>query len=616
VPWTADLIGTNGLIDAQLVVDAVAAARRVSTRSAQLAVAGSAVGALSTVLGPASSASRRAPVAVNGAAIAAEVQALVSARTITSWHPAIAEAPQPWHEMDIPAVLAALSTGPDGLGPDQVRHRRILPHRPPPTMLRLSTAVRAELTNPLTPVLGVGAALAAAVGSMTDAALVAGVVGMNAFIGGVQHLRAEVSIERLIKVSNSVVVVHRLVGSGVVGRDELVAGDLVELVAGQVVPADCRVLETEGCEVDESVLTGESLPVMKEPTATPGADVAERTCMVYEGTTVSSGRALAVVVAVGAATEVGRSLINAPEPPPSGVEARLMSLTALTVPITLASGAAVSGIGLLRARAPRRAIASGIGLMVAAVPEGLPLLASVAQQAAARRLSGRGALVRHPRTIQALGRVDTLCFDKTGTLTMGETRLQWVSDGALDEPLDALGARSRAVLAAALRASPDTNGAAIESLPHATDRSVLAGAEAAGVTASDGLGGWETLGQLAFDPARGFHAVVGDSPDGARVAVKGAPEVILPRCTTWRSPDGGRLLTQGVCLELNQAVERMAGEGYASSPWPSENHLTGPTWLMSGLPSSSYSGSWDSPTRFAPRPQPRWPSCELPASRS
>ncbi len=562
VPWGADFVTGEGLADVHLVVEAAAAARHVSTRSAQLAVVGSVLGGVWSVFGPAAGAGRRAAAPVNSAALAAQMQAFTSGLAVSRRPRPVAAWNTPWHEIDGPAALRALGTGKKGLRPDQVHERAAVHHRrPPPGFVRLPRAIAAELANPLTPVLGAGAALAASVGSVTDAGLVAGVVGANAMIGGFQRLRAEVAIERLLEVSTTLVPVRRSGGPKMLRREELVAGDLVELSVGDVVPGDCRILEADGCEVDESVLTGESLPVVKQVAATPRVELAERACMLYEGTTISSGRALAVVVAVGSDTEVGRSLVDAPEPPPSGVEARLSTLTAVTVPVTLASGAVVTAIGFLRGRSPRRAVASGVGLMVAAVPEGLPLLATVAQQAAAHRLSTRGALVRNPRTIEALGRVDTLCFDKTGTLTMGQIRLQRVSDGIVDEPVAELGPRSRAVLAAALRASPETEGEAIDLLPHATDRSVHAGAETAGVGAAEGLGGWEVLGELAFDPARGFHAVVGLSPEGPRVAVKGAPEVILPRCTSWLGPDGRWELDPARRGALEDVVERLAGRG-------------------------------------------------------
>ena len=561
VPWGADLLTKDGLADAHFIVEAVSTARSVSTRSANLALAGSGIGGVWSLVGPAGSAGRRAALPVNVAALAAQAQAMASAEVLRRRPAPVPRWHTQWHAMDGSAVLEELGTTTDGLSPEQAAARQVSHWSAPPSALRLPRAIAAELANPLTPLLAVGAGLAAVVGSITDAGLVAGVTGANAVIGGVQRVRAEVSIERLAEVSDALVMVRRAGEPTPVGRDEVVRGDLVELVAGQVVPADCRILEAEACEVDESVVTGESFPVAKQAAAVPGAAVADRHCMLYEGTTVSNGSALAVVVAVGPETEVGRSLADAPEPPPSGVEARLSTLTAVTLPATVASGLAVAGMSLLRGRSPRRAISSGVSLMVAAIPEGLPLVASVAQMAAARRLSERGALVRNPRTIEALGRVDTLCFDKTGTLTIGEISLQRVSDGATDERIGELGRRSRAVLTAALRASPDTASEDLLRLPHATDRAVLAGARTAGVTAADGLGGWDVLGELAFDPARGFHAVIGTSPAGARVSVKGAPEVILPRCTSWLGPEGPVVLEASVRRRLEAELERLARRG-------------------------------------------------------
>jgi cation-transporting ATPase I len=562
VPWGADLLVKNGLYDAHLVIEAVVAARAVSTRSAILALTGSGIGAVWSLVGPAGGAGRRAALPVNAAALAAQTQAIAAAEILRRRPPPLPRWHTAWHAMDGPSVLTELQTTPDGLSAEQAAARRVArPAAPPPALLRMPKAIASELVNPLTPVLAVGAGLAAAVGSVTDAGLVAGVMGINAVIGGVERVRAEVSIERLIEVSNTMVDVRRVGSSEAVRREDLVRGDVIRLSAGDVVSADCRILDTQACEVDESILTGESLPVIKQAAAVPGAAVADRHCMLYEGTTVSTGWAVAVVVAVGSETEVGQSLADAPDPPPSGVEARLGTLTAVTVPVTLASGVAVGAMSLLRGASPRRAISSGVSLMVAAVPEGLPLVASVAQLAAARRLTQRGALVRNPRTIEALGRVDILCFDKTGTLTVGEISLQRVSDGSSDQRIGDLGSRFKTVLAAALRASPATHSENLVPVRHATDRAVLAGAQAAGVSPIDGLCGWEALGELAFDPARGYHAVVGTSPAGARVSVKGAPEVILPRCTSWIGPDGPVPLDLSVSRRLDAEVERLARRG-------------------------------------------------------
>jgi cation-transporting P-type ATPase I len=333
----------------------------------------------------------------------------------------------------------------------------------------------------------------------------------------------------------------------------------VELSPGDVVPADCRIVTCDSLEVDESVLTGESLPVGKDPAAIRGATVSDRASVLYDGTTVVNGTALAVVTATGDDSEVGRSLADAPAPPPSGVEARLRSITAVTLPVTLLSGAGVTGMSLLRGRSPRVAVRSGMSLMIAAVPEGLPIVATVAQLAAARRMSEHGAIVRNARTMEALGRVDMLCFDKTGTLTEGKIALQRVSDGSRDAIVGRLTSGQRAVLGAALRSSPDE--AADGSLVHATDRAVVGGAASADVGADEGLGEWQLIDELAFEPARGYHAVVGKTPEGLRISVKGAPEVVLPRCVRWRGPEGIVEMSDRVRALLVSEVERLASLG-------------------------------------------------------
>jgi cation-transporting ATPase I len=558
-PWGAALLTPPGLGVAHLIVEAVPVARSVSRRSVALSAAGSATGAGWAMLGPGMSASRRAAVPVNVAALAAQVTGAVAAASVGRLPAPTPVAEVAWHDLAPVSVIRALGSSRRGLSIAEAarRHGALTPEGP--ARVSIGRALVTELANPLTPVMLAGAGMAAAVGSTADAGLVAGVTAANAMIGAMQRVRAEASMGKLLDATLTRVNVRR--GDHVAARErlELVRGDLLELKAGDVVPADCRLLETVGCEIDESALTGESFPVTKQSQPVGGAALAVRTCMAYEGSVVVTGSALAVVVAVREQTEVGRSLACAPDPPPSGVETRLNSLMKVTVPGTVASGVAVVGLSMLRGRSPRAAVASGVSLMVAAVPEGLPLLATVAQLAAAKRLAERGVLVRNPRTIEALGRVDVLCFDKTGTLTAGRIALQSVSDGVTVQPIDQLAPRSREVLAAALRSSPVPDCDA--DLPHATDRAVIEGGEVAGVEPHSGLGGWTLLGELAFEPARGYHAVVGDSPLGPRVAVKGAPEIVLPRCTTWRGPEGVVSLDRRARSRLNAQVEGLAGQG-------------------------------------------------------
>ncbi len=561
-PWGAHLLCGRSLEAACRIVDAAAAARRSSRRSTVLAAGGSAIGGVGALMGPGRGAAQRGLLPVNAAALLAEAVGTWSAAEVSRRpRPVPVDRPN-WHAMGIEEALAALGSSPAGLTTAAAAKRTASSAGSAAGQgpSNLASALVAELANPLTPLLALGAGLSAAVGSITDAALVGGVVAINAGISAAQRLRTEHSLEELTRAT----AVKATVGRGgefvEMPADLLVVGDLVRVAEGEVVPADCRLLEAAWCEVDESSLTGESLPVAKDPEPVPGAALGERSCMLYAGTTVVAGGALAVVVATGTATEAGRSVAGVGDPPPSGVETRLNSLTTATLPVTLLSGAAVGTMGFLRRRPLRQAVGSGVSLMVAAVPEGLPLLATVAQQSAAQRLSRHEALVRNPRTIEALGRVDLLCFDKTGTLTEGRIGLQRVSDGVVDEPVDALGPGRREVLAAALRATPPSGDG--EVLTHATDQAVADGAAALGVTAGDGAGAWEPQDERAFEPARGFHAVLGRGGAGSRVAIKGAPEAVLARCSTYRDPErGSRPLDRRARRRLDAEVDRLAQQG-------------------------------------------------------
>jgi cation-transporting ATPase I len=282
--------------------------------------------------------------------------------------------------------------------------------------------------------------------------------------------------------------------------------------------------------------------------------------MLYAGTTVVAGAGAAVVVATGRDTEAGRSAADAEVgSAPGGVEARLAQMSAASIPVAAAAAATLLGIGLLRGRL-RESVPSAVALAVASVPEGLPFTATLAQLAAARRLSRHEVLVRAPRALEALGRVDVVCFDKTGTLTEGSTQLRLVSDGHVDEPIESTTDGRRDVLAAALRASPIQNGD--EKLPHPTDRAVNSGGERAGVMREDDEPGWRMVRELPFEPGRGFHAVLGRSGRVSVISVKGAPEIVLPRCVAIRDDAGARPMTATDQTRLTERAGALARSGY------------------------------------------------------
>lgn len=559
-PWGAHVL-LGDLADAGLLIDAVGVAREVSRRSVLITQAGSALGVAAVTRLPAAVGGRRAQLALNGAALFAVASAAWSAVQLgrTPLIPPVSR--DPWHAMPAEMVLDELRSGPEGLAEQAVRARQRGPRttaEAPP--LSLARTVIEELANPLTPVLAVGTALSALVGGVVDAGLIAAVALGSALLGGLQRRATDRAVADLLAQATVQVSVRRDGEERTIAATELVPGDVVVLTTGDVVPADCRIIAAEGLEADESSLTGEAFPVRKTAEPVVAAGVGDRRSMVYEGTTVVAGRGTAVVVATGAATEAGRSLAATRAAAPStGVETRLGQLTATTVPLAIASAAAVLIAGLVRGRPLGDTFGASIGLTVAAVPEGLPFLVTAAQLAAARRLSARGTLVRNPRTIEALGRVDALCFDKTGTLTEGRIRLAAISDGFTERPIEELDAGRRDVLAAALRATPWAGRAA---LPHFTDRAVSGAAQELRVARTRGARGWRRLAALPFEPTRGYHAVLAAADGRAVLSVKGAPEVLLPRCVRYRIAAGDRPMSDAVARDLTTAVNRLARQGH------------------------------------------------------
>ncbi|MGW4487454.1 HAD-IC family P-type ATPase [Amycolatopsis sp. NPDC004368] len=545
VPWTAHVL-CPGLAQACALLDAVDPAHRASRYSAALSVAGSALGSLLGGFGPPSAAASRGSFPVHFATLLALATGSWTGAEAGRRPLPIPLDCTPWHAMSSEAVLARLKSSDTGLAPESAEHRRTA-GRAEPEGVGLARASADELAGPLTPALAAGAGVSATLGSITDAVLIIGVLALNALIGGAQRLGADRELHHLLDTS-AVQVRLRRAGTATTARaEQLVPGDVIELRPGDAVPADCRLLDAYGIEVDESSLTGESQLVAKSVPATAADAVADRSSMVFRGTVVAAGRGTAVVVATGDRTEAGRTAqLDGAAPPVTGVAARLSELTRITLPVTLGAGAALLVADLARGNLISQALGRAVGLSVAAVPEGLPFVATVAELASARRLAHRGILARSPSTIEALGRVDLLCFDKTGTLTEGRISLREVSDGTTGRSPDELTPHLADVLAAAVRASP---WHAPDDTPHPTDQALLEAATAHGIEPARGAGELTWLAELAFEPARGYHAVLADTPGGPLLSIKGAPEAVLARCAR---PDPA----------LPGTVDRLARQGF------------------------------------------------------
>lgn len=530
-PWGAHIICKDDLSDVRFLIHSCVVARQVSKQSVNIALGAATLGALVSAGGGVQLTSRRVIAVVNAASVVSMLNGVRGSMRLARRALPSPRDRTPWHALEAEGVLKKLGTSREGLiRRDALRRRRRAPEQRS-ALTELAENITDELFNPLAPLLAAGAGLSAAVGSFGDASMVGGVVVLNALIGGVQRFRTERRIRELTRTARRRALVRRGSDTNEVDATDLVRGDVIMLEAGDVVPADCRIIEAESLEVDASSLTGESLPVRKTVAASFERHVADRSSMLFEGTALAAGRATAVVVATGDETEARRGAVASKrDPSRGGVERRMKSLVNLTGPVALAAGVGVIGAGLVRGRKLEDLVGTGVSLAVASVPEGLPLLATAAQLAAADRLSKQGALVRNARSIEALGRVDVLCIDKTGTLTEGRVELSFVSDGEETTPIAELSEIGEGVLAAALRAAPD-----VRTGPTTQDPMDAALSRAGGARKLAALdSALVRNAELAFEAGRAYQAVSYASAERTLLAVKGSPEAVLPHAEHWQ----------------------------------------------------------------------------------
>jgi calcium-translocating P-type ATPase len=450
--------------------------------------------------------------------------------------------PERWGLESVDDVLRHLGTSRKGLTDEEAAAR----WRPPPEVRdesRLLRLVLQQVQSPIVAVLGVGAIVSFALGALGDVAMIASVVGANALVGAWEEGRASRASESLHEMSAGTARVVRGGRERTVTPADLVPGDVVLLAPGDRIPADARLIAADALEVDEAALTGESIPVVKSPDSgsAPGR-------VVLEGTDV------AVVVAVGRDTRMGAiaAALSADGDRQSPLDERLSRILRGGLPWIAGGGLAVTVAGILWGRPLVEQLALGASVAIAAVPEGLPLLAGAAEAAVARRLAERNALVTRLSAVEALGRVDVACVDKTGTLTTGTLAVTLVADPFGDQaPADRLPPGLKDVLRAAALASPSPD--AIDARAHPTDVAVREAAAAAGVV--DGIA--DRQAETRFDPARSFHATLADG----HMWLKGATETVAERCTMVRTADADVPLDAAGRRRLLRRAGELAGQG-------------------------------------------------------
>ena len=407
-------------------------------------------------------------------------------------------------------------------------------------------------------------------GEMVDAIAILAIVVLNAVIGFYQEFNAEKSIAALKKMTAPQAKVRRDDRVISIPASGIVTGDILMLEAGDLVAADARLIEAASLKCIESALTGESESVTKQPAALEQADVAlaDRENMVFMGTSIASGIGRAVVVATAMNTELGHIaglMEEAGAEPDTPLQQKLDSFGRILVWVTLGIVVLLFVLGLLRGTDPMELFMTSVSLAVAAVPEGLPAVVTVALALGVLRMSRRRALVRKLPAVETLGSTSVICTDKTGTLTVGEmtARVLYVSgqsyevtgegygpDGEVcidgrkaEAPHLAALVEFATVILASNNAHLIQEGEDWKVVGDPTEGALLV----AGIKAGGDRGRIEKEfpkhHEIPFDSDRKLSTVVRKLPDGKlRAFVNGAPEVLLNRCMNLYTRDGIRLM--------------------------------------------------------------------------
>jgi P-type Ca2+ transporter type 2C len=341
-----------------------------------------------------------------------------------------------WHRRDASAVAAHFGSSKNGLSEQAAADRLDTCglNRLPELEARSSWTILLDQFNSMPTVLLLAAAgISILTGGLTDALAIGGVLTINAAIGFFTESESENAIRSLKRIVEPTATVTRNGKLRQVPAERVVPGDIIALKPGTYVCADARVIEAEHLTVDESALTGESLPIAKSPQTIDEASLtlAERRNMVYMGTRVTGGSGLAIVVITGARSELGliHRLTGETESPDTPMERQLAHVGRQLVAVCTGICAVILGIGILRGYGLLQMLKTAISLAVASVPEGLPAVAATTLALGILKMRRHGVIIRKLEAVETLGCVQTVCFDKTGTLTLNRMEVEVVHSG-------------------------------------------------------------------------------------------------------------------------------------------------------------------------------------------
>ena len=498
--------------------------------------------------------------------------------------------PARWHSLDLDEVSDALGTSPEtGLsGEDAARHLTEFGPNELEAAQRASpwSLLLDQVKNILIIILLIAVALSAVLGHATEAVVITVIVLFAVLLGFVQEYRAERAIEALREMAAPTASVLRDGEPVDVPAREVVPGDLMLLEAGDRAPADGRLSEVVSLQVEESALTGESLPVEKQKEVLPDEDlsVGDRTNMVYAGTTMTYGRGRAVAVATGMHTEFGgiAQLLQTVETAKTPLQVNLDKVGVMLARVAVVVVLLVVALGLLRGQPFLDMVLFGVALAVAVVPEALPAVITISLTIAAQRMVKRNALIRRLPATETLGSVSVIGSDKTGTLTKDEMTVrkvfvagemlevsgagyepegEYASNGSPIEPSDEVIETLRAAaLASDAQIARDEDDGQWRVRGDPTEGALVVAAAKAGLEKRELDADFPRVDEIPFSSETKRLTTLHETPERIVAYAKGAPEVILESCTRTLSPDGETELDGDAREALLATAQELAGE--------------------------------------------------------
>ena len=475
--------------------------------------------------------------------------------------------------------------------------RNELPTPPGPSSIK---RILAQFANPIVLTLLVAAVIATVNGASAkasesflvrygDAIAIGIIVVLNAVLGFYQERRAEQALEALKKMQTPNARVRRGDVVKIVPAGEVVTGDMLELEAGDAVPADARLVQTINLATMEAALTGESLPIQKDARAELGDDapIGDRTTMLYTGTTIVRGKGRAVVVAIGKDTELGKlsTMLSETEQQKTPLEDKLDRFGKQILIACIAISVVMFAWGLYRGESTwQELLLAAVSLAVAAIPEGLPAITTITLALGMQRMAKKGAIVRKLAAVETLGAATVICSDKTGTLTQNEMTVREIYAGAVSYNVTGTGydprgeivdldgkpveCADRPALKELLTTITLVNTASLEKkddtwrvVGDPTEGALLTLSAKGGLPKESVAPSHQILKEIPFDSDRKRMTVVALDEMGREIAhTKGSADILIPRCAHQVTKNGLDPLDDEKRKVILAEAERMSGE--------------------------------------------------------